>query len=379
MKNILIVAHLGDLSGANLALVELVEELKKSKKFNILVMLPKKGELSNYLNDHCINYIVLRSGMWVKRKEENFCKTIVKQVLNFIGEYKFRSILKKFNIHLVHYNTSVYGVGVRTLYKSGKIPYIFHIREFAKNVFNLDFYDEQQSMFLISQSEAIITVSKSIEKYFSNILKIDNIRIIYDGIPLLSNKKIVRKFDVPEILMVGAIAQDKGQLEAIQAIKILKNIFPNIKLTVIGKTLEKDYRERIDKFIIENKLQKHISIDRYRRDLTKLREQYDFVYVCSKNEAFGRVTVEALQFGQIVFGANTGGTKEIINDKKNGFLYEQGNSMDLARKFLEVFQNESLKVDVSSEAWVSSRKVFDINKSVELIRKLYIEVLNDYE
>lgn len=379
MKNILIVAHLGDLSGANLALVELVEELKKSKKFNILVMLPKKGELSNYLNDHCIDYIVLRSGMWVKRKEENFCKTIVKQVLNFIGEYKFRSILKKFNIHLVHYNTSVYGVGVRTLYKSGKIPYIFHIREFAKNVFNLDFYDEQQSMFLISQSEAIITVSKSIEKYFSNILKIDNIRTIYDGIPLLSNKKIVRKFDVPEILMVGAIAQDKGQLEAIQAIKILKNIFPNIKLTVIGKTLEKDYRERIDKFIIENKLQKHISIDRYRRDLTKLREQYDFVYVCSKNEAFGRVTVEALQFGQIVFGANTGGTKEIINDKKNGFLYEQGNSMDLARKFLEVFQNESLKVDVSSEAWVSSRKVFDINKSVELIRKLYIEVLNDYE
>ena len=44
--------------------------------------------------------------------------------------------------------------------------------------------------------------------------------------------------------------------------------------------------------------------------------------MCSKNEAMGRVTVEALFNGCPVIGYDGGGTPEIIKDGINGFLFK---------------------------------------------------------
>src|SRR5581483_3678149 len=61
-------------------------------------------------------------------------------------------------------------------------------------------------------------------------------------------------------------------------------------------------------------------------------EQADIVVVPSSNEAFGRVTVEAMLHGKPVVGSNKGGTAEIIEDNKTGLLYTAGDSQALAEK-----------------------------------------------
>ena len=43
--------------------------------------------------------------------------------------------------------------------------------------------------------------------------------------------------------------------------------------------------------------------------------------MCSKHEAMGRVTVEAMFYGCPVIGFNGGGTAEIIQDGKTGYLF----------------------------------------------------------
>ena len=53
-------------------------------------------------------------------------------------------------------------------------------------------------------------------------------------------------------------------------------------------------------------------------------EQADIGLTCSRNEAFGRTTVEALLMGKPVIGTNTGGTVDLISDGVDGLLYPPG-------------------------------------------------------
>jgi glycosyltransferase involved in cell wall biosynthesis len=58
--------------------------------------------------------------------------------------------------------------------------------------------------------------------------------------------------------------------------------------------------------------------------------------MCSRCEAFGRVTVEAMKLGLPVIAANTGGSPELVQHGINGLLYEWGNPLDLAKQILKI-------------------------------------------
>jgi glycosyltransferase involved in cell wall biosynthesis len=60
------------------------------------------------------------------------------------------------------------------------------------------------------------------------------------------------------------------------------------------------------------------------------------VLMCSRSEAFGRVTVEAMKMGRPVVGANAGATPELICDGHTGLLYRQGDPRDLADKLVQL-------------------------------------------
>ncbi|NVK45723.1 MAG: glycosyltransferase [Rhodobacteraceae bacterium] len=57
-----------------------------------------------------------------------------------------------------------------------------------------------------------------------------------------------------------------------------------------------------------------------------------------RGESFGRVTIEAMAAGNVVFGTASGGTKEIIIDKETGFLFPAGaeGQQILAKKISEL-------------------------------------------
>ncbi len=56
----------------------------------------------------------------------------------------------------------------------------------------------------------------------------------------------------------------------------------------------------------------------------------DVALTCSRDEAFGRVTVEAMKRGRPVVGAASGGTAELIQDGRTGRTYPPGDPAALA-------------------------------------------------
>ena len=73
----------------------------------------------------------------------------------------------------------------------------------------------------------------------------------------------------------------------------------------------------------------------------------DIFIMNSKAEGFGRVTVEAMLAGCLVLGRRTGGTLEIIDNAKNGILYD---TEEEAARYLEhAIQDRILSQNLASE------------------------------
>jgi glycosyltransferase involved in cell wall biosynthesis len=84
----------------------------------------------------------------------------------------------------------------------------------------------------------------------------------------------------------------------------------------------------------------------------------DVVLMCSRWEAFGRATVEAMLAGKPVIGtANSGGTAELIQDGITGLLYKAGDHDELANKIQFLYENpqEKLKLGAAARLWATGR------------------------
>lgn len=70
----------------------------------------------------------------------------------------------------------------------------------------------------------------------------------------------------------------------------------------------------------------------------------------SPTETFGNVVLEALASGTPVIGANSGGVKNIISNRVNGYLCEPGEAEDFIKRILHLLDNDSLRVQMGINA-----------------------------
>ena len=75
----------------------------------------------------------------------------------------------------------------------------------------------------------------------------------------------------------------------------------------------------------------------------KVWQEADVALMCSRAEAFGRVTVEAMKASLPVCGTDSGGTPEIVIDGVNGLLFEPGSSASLASALVRLEADENFR------------------------------------
>jgi hypothetical protein len=357
------IAHLNDLSGANKALVDLAKGL--SKTHDITVVVPRKGALYNELIKNNIKATVILSGTWVYKRDEKLIKKIIKRTLNFFAEIKYRSFFKTGGFDLIHYNSYTYGTGARSASKLG-IPYVWHIRELPEENFNLTFFNREKSNRIVSGSECMITISNFMKKAISDRFSLGKISVVYDGISTTKNiSSDLKKKELSDIVLIGAIAEDKGTLDAIKAVKYLHEQGIDKKLYIVGAVTDNAYYEIVKNEITED-IKQNIIFVGYKSDLKDYRKKSLLALMCSKAEAFGLVTIEAMNAGQIIIGADTGATPEIINDGYNGFLYRQGDHTDLAKKIIAAFNYPELD-RISINAQKTVRDSFSTENNAALV------------
>ena len=114
----------------------------------------------------------------------------------------------------------------------------------------------------------------------------------------------------------------------------------------------------------------------FQKDVNKFLAQTDIFCMCSKFEAFGRTTVEAMLSGNFVIGANTAGTTELIDDGVTGILYNQGNSDDLCEKLSWANQNKMEAKEMAKNGRQYMFENMSAERNADEIYHVYEEILD---
>jgi glycosyltransferase involved in cell wall biosynthesis len=297
--------------------------------------------------------------------------------LNLLWDYLYSIKLSKI---LISYHFDAIYTNTRIIFISGfvakrlHIPNIIHSREFIKeNMLRTAWGAEH----LINRlSTKVIVISDIMKKSFMN-LDSDKLILIYNGLPKPKNvlNKIFQPKGCYHALITGTLIPAKGQLDAVQAIGILRSEgIDNIMLHIIGSdpdlskpdSYKRTLEDQIDKLGISNSVIFHGEI----QNIEQFRKDMDIELVCSLCEPFGRVTVEAMQNNLVVIGADAGATPEIIKNGFNGLLYEVNNERDLAMKIKMVINDCQMANKLIANAYEFTKQNFTEEKTVKDVYEL---------
>jgi len=107
--------------------------------------------------------------------------------------------------------------------------------------------------------------------------------------------------------------------------------------------------------------------------LSTIKGAYAFVAPARWNEPFGRTIVEALGVGACIITTSTGGTPEIIQDGKNGLLFD-GTVTGLVNSFKRL-EDKKLRDQLKTHAQKSAEQV-DKKTLLPLFEKVYAQLLD---
>lgn len=176
-----------------------------------------------------------------------------------------------------------------------------------------------------------------------------------------------------EILFVGHPFHLKGVDTLIQAFHKIQKQHPEFLLRLAGHRLREDAEiffagHQFDDRII---FHKGMAYDELKKFFLNC---YCFV-LSSRTEGMGRVLLEAMASGKPVIGSNVGGIPSLIEDGRNGFLFESENVDDLADKLQRLLSDPTLARRMGEESRRIVEEKFSSEKYVENFRKMVDEIL----
>lgn len=346
------------------------------------VAVSDKADGLELLEQNKIPYIKMRACAytWIisnNAKTVERLKMPLKYVASKFSSWKLIKYARENEIDIIHENTSACYIGVFVA-RYLKIPHVWHIREFLEEDFNASFWWKKNALRMINQSDAVITVSNAISKKYEGKIRKDLIHRIYNGIDIenfFCQKPKYRLDECCNILCVGRVCEGKGQADVIRALAILKEKYSYEPHLYIAGIYSEEYKNTIIKPAQNANIINNIHFLGQCNDMKKLYGDMNILCMSSRQEAFGRVTVEAMLSGLLVVGSNSGGTAEIITEGKTGYLYEVGDADQLALKLVHVFQNSKEAEGIAICGQKHAKNHYDAQSNARQIYDLYNRIL----
>ncbi len=369
--NILFLANCVSQYGANLSMVDLIIKLINHGQ-QAYVALPYNGPIERILREKKIKYCIIPYNMCAHyQKQYSFRQKADMYLKNRLLLQETKKYIDKWNIDIIHSNASNLDFGQLVANKYG-IPHVWHVREMLYNDYQLTYDFGQLTSFLMKQADKIICISEFIRK--TRGIKGRNICVIPDGLDLdkyyIENKSLFGDREKIELLFAGNMNESKGAIDAIRATEILVRKYKmNVHLTLAGD--ESEYIRKCFRYI--NARKEYMDFVGFQSDLTELRKRADIVFMCSRSEGLGRVTLESMLGKCLVIGAKAGATPELIQDGVTGYLYEVGNVYQLAQITRNAINNtdKSRKIIDTAQNFVLDK--FGSNAYAEKIITIYRE------
>lgn len=172
------------------------------------------------------------------------------------------------------------------------------------------------------------------------------------------------------ILCAGRVRKAKGQIDLLEAAKVLKE-YNNWALAIVGKVDKPVFLEELKVIAKKHQIEHQVYLIDETTDIVSYYQAAKIAIVPSYSEGFSLVTAEAMSCGcSVIATKNVGVHSSLIKDKKNGYLFEAGNISEL-----ENLLSQSLNKEIpllGKEAREEILKNWSAQKEAEGLSKLYL-------
>lgn len=172
-------------------------------------------------------------------------------------------------------------------------------------------------------------------------------------------------------LMVGRVLYDKGYREYVQAAKIVKQQYPDVRCQLLGM-LDKTYPAHVDEEELKRDVEEGtIEYLASTNDVMQYLGRSGVVVVLpSYFEGLSRSLMEACAVGRPIIATDIPGCRETVDEGKNGFLVKVKDSSSLAEGMLRYLSlSDAEKQAFSRHSRKKAEETFDVRQVIKEYEK----------
>jgi len=178
----------------------------------------------------------------------------------------------------------------------------------------------------------------------------------------------------PVLLFVGRITEDKGVRELLRAFEILKAVFHELQLILVGPL---DHESGMTGAIAGTEITQIKDVHSVGVSMTP--EAYmaiaDVLCLPSYREGFGTVVIEAAAMGLPTVGSDIYGLTDAVLNEETGLLVPPRDVQALALAISRFLENSSLKISMGEAARLRAHSLFDQQKINFQMAEAYVSLL----
>ncbi len=393
---VLMIAGKSEFGGAPKCMLELMDILKDKEDITFEAVTHGKAKITEWCSKRGIRSYAVGHIPFAVGKGSTPIRRIAKSVLTPYYFLKIGSANKKAfkmacevidfsDIDIIHTNSNRDCLGAMLAAKYN-IPHIWHLREFGKEDYDIRYLKPEYIDFMNKNTTRFVAISDAVRKaWIEKGIDPKKIIRIYDGIHLPSDE-IVRKArsnkqntsDRPfRIAYLGIVCPSKGQFEAVKALSLLdKELLKNIRIDFWGDcNCLPEFTKQMKKYAESHGFQDSVKFKGVTDSVWKVLPEYDAALVCSRSEAFGRITPEYMSLGLQVIASDKGANPELIENGSSGYIYRFGDIKQLAELIAKAYHLSHEKREKISVCAEKRALLFSDKNNAKEVYRLYTEIL----
>jgi glycosyltransferase involved in cell wall biosynthesis len=357
------------LGGGQRSLLLLLERLNR-KKFKPFLVCPSEGSLIQKAEKLDIETTLIKMR---RIKSVNVFSTAA-------TVFRFKELIKKKSIDLIHTDSPRQAFYAGRAARVTETPLIWHVRVSTREKRSFEKY-------LFNHAHKVIAVSKAASQRFDGFpLAQEKVVVIPNGVDLTEfvkeqpDSKLKEKLNVQEEgILVGTLGQlipGKGQEVFLKAASLVLKHIPQVKFMVVGDG-NRAYREKLEELSKTLGISETTVFTGFREDIPRIMNTLDIVVLPSTThlEGLSRVIIEAMASSTPVIATNSGGNPEAVEDGATGLLVPPEDPSRLAECILTLIKDKTKRKQMGEAGRKRAEKLFNIEKNVSRIEKVYEELL----
>jgi colanic acid/amylovoran biosynthesis glycosyltransferase len=208
-------------------------------------------------------------------------------------------------------------------------------------------------------------------------VKVHNSSIDCDAFPY--SMRSVKKWQTIELISVGRLVEKKGRKRLLQALAIIRRVYPHVHLTLIGNG---DQRDFLEQYVCRLGLSKNVTFI-YQASQAEVRDALSKAHIFiltsetasdGNEEGIPNALKEAMAAGVPVVATDHAGNSELIKHKKNGILIPEKDPHATAHAVFYLLSHQHAWKAMTQKARKTS-ELFDRKRLAEELETILYNVI----